>query len=191
MKFKLTAIFIFLFLSNSWSQNGFQFETHKKKISIPFQFINNLIIIPIQVNGVTLNFMVDTGVDDTILFSLDETDEVSFSKIEKVRIRGFGSNEAFDAYKSVNNKLKIKNYTDTNHSIYLVLDQNINISSQVGVPVNGIIGAKLFKNNLVKIDYASKHIVIYNDNEKQLKSLTKNYSSLPIELIQGKPLHFG
>jgi len=186
MKFKIIAILIFLFCSNSWSQNGFQFETNKKKISIPFKFINNLIIIPIQVNGVSLNFMVDTGVEETILFSVDESDGVSFSKIEKVRIRGFGSNDAFDAYKSDNNKLEIKNYTDTSHCIYLVLDQNINISSQVGVPVNGIIGNKLFKNKCVKIDYISKRIIIYN-NEKQIKSAIKNHSSFPIELIHGKP----
>jgi len=187
MKFKLIAILIFLFLSKSWSQNGFQFETDKNKMSIAFKFINNLIIIPIQVNGVTLNFMVDTGVEDTILFSVDESEDVSFSKIEKVRIKGFGSNEAFDAYKSVNNNLQIKNYIDSNHSIYLVLDQNINISSQVGVPVNGIIGNKLFKNNLVKIDYIAKRITIYNNNLKLIKSAIKNYSCLPIELVQGKP----
>lgn len=186
MKFKIIAILIFLFCSNGWSQNGFQFETNKKKISIPFKFINNLIIIPIQVNGVSLNFMVDTGVEETILFSVDDTDGVSFSKIEKVRIKGFGSKEAFDAYKSDNNKLEIKNYTDTSHCIYLVLDQNINISSQVGVPVNGIIGNKLFKNKCVKIDYISKRITIYND-EKLLNSTIKNYSSFPIELIHGKP----
>lgn len=187
MKYKLIAILIFLFSSNGWTQNGFQFETNKKKISIPFKFINNLIIIPIQVNGVSLNFMVDTGVEETILFSVDETDGVSFSKIEKVRIKGFGSNEAFDAYKSDNNKLEIKNYIDNNHNIYLVLDQNINISSQVGVPVNGIIGSKLFQNNCVKIDYISKRIVIYNKNEKQLISAIKNYYSYPIQLVQGKP----
>jgi PDZ domain len=187
MKFNLIAFLIFLLSSNSWAQNGFQFETKKKKISIPFQFINNLIIIPIQVNGVSLNFMVDTGVEETILFSLDDTDGVSFSKIEKVRIKGFGSNDAFDAFKSINNKLEIKNYTDINHSIYLVLDQNINISSQVGIPVNGIIGSKLFQNNCVKIDYISKRIIIYNNNEKQLISAIKNYHSFPIQLIQGKP----
>jgi S1-C subfamily serine protease len=63
MKLKITAILIFLYCSNSWSQNGFQFATNKKKISIPFKFINNLIIIPIQVNSFSLNFMVDTGVE--------------------------------------------------------------------------------------------------------------------------------
>lgn len=186
MKLKLCAVILFLFGINSWSQNGFEFKTRKNKINIPFQFINNLIIIPIEVNGTKLNFMVDTGVDETILFSLDDTDEVSFSKIEKIKIKGFGENSAFEAFKSVNNTLKIKDYIDVNHSIFLVLDQNINISSQVGIPVNGIIGNKLFQNNLLKIDYIRKLITLYKTDKNPLLK-DKNHSKFPINLIQGKP----
>ncbi len=43
-----------------WAQSGFQFETHKDKVVIPFQLINNLIFIPIQVNGIELNFLLDS-----------------------------------------------------------------------------------------------------------------------------------
>lgn len=187
MKFKLFSILLFFLSFTISGQTGFEFKSNKKKITLPFQFINNLIIIPIEVNGVTLNFMIDTGVEETILFSIDDTEEVSFSKVEKVKIRGFGTNNAFEAYKSENNNLKIKNYVDKNHTIYLVLDQEINISSQVGIPVNGIIGNKFFKDNLIKIDYTAKKIVIYNPNLNQLKEVTKNYSSFSIKLLQGKP----
>jgi hypothetical protein len=36
-----------------------------------FQLINNLVFIPINVNGVELTFL-DSGVKETILFSLEE-----------------------------------------------------------------------------------------------------------------------
>ena len=187
MKFIRLCILFFFGIQILWSQEGFHFDTSKNKITLPFEFINNLIIIPIEVNGVSLNFLLDTGVEETILFSIDETDEISFSQIEKVRIRGFGSNDAFDAYKSVNNKLSIKKFTDLNHTIYLVLDQNINISSQVGIPVNGIIGRHFFKNNLVKINYQSKKITIYNKGNKELEKIAKTYKKNTLEFIQGKP----
>lgn len=187
MKFKQLCILFFFGIQILWSQEGFHFDTSKNKITLPFEFINNLIIIPIEVNGVTLNFLLDTGVEETILFSIDETDEISFSQIEKVRIRGFGSNDAFEGYKSINNKLSIKKYTDLNHTIYLVLDQNINISSQVGIPVNGIIGHHFFKNNLIKINYLSKKITIYNKDKNELEKIEKTYKKNSLELIQGKP----
>ncbi len=187
MNFKLLIVFLLLSTQAIWAQDGFQFDNNKNKTSIPFQFINNLIIIPIDVNGVKLNFLLDTGIDDSILFSVDDSDGVSFSHIEKIKIRGFGSNESFDAYKSTNNKLSIKNYTDLNHTIYLVLDQNINISSRIGIPVNGIIGYQFFKCNLVKINYETKRITIYKNQKKELKKIEKSYTKIPLELISGKP----
>lgn len=187
MKLKSFCLLLIFNVQIVCSQDGFNFNTSKNKIILPFEFINNLIIIPIEVNGVSLNFLLDTGVEETILFSIDESDEINFAKIEKIRIRGFGSNDAFDAYKSINNKLSIKNYTDVNHTIYLVLDQNINISSQVGIPVNGIIGYHFFKNNLVKINYQNKRLTIYKNTEKQVSKTTKSFQKIPLEIINGKP----
>lgn len=187
MNFKVSIVFLLLCTQILWAQDGFQFDSNKNRTSIPFQFINNLVIIPIEVNGISLNFLLDTGVEDSILFSVDDTDGVSFSNVEKIKIRGFGNKESFDAYKSIKNKLAIKNYTDLNHTIYLVLDQNINISSKVGIPVNGIIGYQFFKNNLVKINYDAKRITIYKNYQKTVTKIKKSYTKIPLELISGKP----
>lgn len=169
------------------AQEGFHFDTHKNKISIPFQFINNVIIIPVTVNGVSMNFLLDTGVENTILFSLDDTDEVSFSQLEKIKIRGLGSNDSFDGFKSVHNHVVINDYTDTNHDIYLVLDQNITISAQVGFPVNGILGYEFFKNHVVKINYTTNTITIYRDDVTKGKRMQKKYEKIPMELLNNKP----
>jgi hypothetical protein len=40
-----------------------------------------------------------------------------------------------------------------NHLLYIIVDQNFNISSHVGIPVNGIIGSSVFNNNLFEINY--------------------------------------
>lgn len=187
MQFRLLLICFWFTCSFGFSQSGFQFENNKNKTSIPFKFINNLIILPIEVNGTMLNFLLDTGVEDSVLFSVDDTDGISFSNIEKIKIRGFGSNEAFEAYKSINNKLSVKNYTDLNHTLYLVLDQNINVSSQVGIPVNGIIGYQFFKNHLVKIDYESKKITVFNHQTSALRKIAKTYDKISLTFLYGKP----
>jgi hypothetical protein len=56
------------------------------KVKIPFS-INNLVFIPINVNGVELTFLLDSGVKETILFSLEEKNEISL-KILKNHFRG-------------------------------------------------------------------------------------------------------
>ncbi len=57
---------------NIQAQDDFLIEGHSSKITIPFKLINNLVFIPIKVNGVELNFLLDSGVEETILFSMEE-----------------------------------------------------------------------------------------------------------------------
>ena len=150
-------------------QDEFKFSNKGDKVSIPFKFINNLVFIPIKVNGVELNFLLDSGVEETILFSLEEKKEISFLNVEKIILRGLGSEDAIEGLKSTNNILEIQGLKSSNHLVYIVLDQEFNLSSHVGIPVNGIIGYSFFKNNLVEINYEKKRLIIHRDIDKNSK----------------------
>lgn len=186
---KKIYIIIILFLSNQliFSQGNFKFLTNKKKISIPFQLANNLVIVPVEINKVKLNFLLDTGVESTILFSLDEADSIPFNNIEKIRIKGLGSGKSIDALHSKKNTLLINEFTDNNHEVFIILDQEVNFSSQLGVPIHGIIGYHFFKNHFVEINYKSKRIIIYNDIADFSKSRLKKFDGIPITIELEKP----
>ena len=153
MRFVFALYLCFFTYLTSFSQSNFQLANNKKRIVIPFKLINNLIFIPIKVNGETLTFLLDTGVEQTILFSLDDKQQVSLFHLQKINLKGLGSNDAVEAYKSSENKMEVNGYVDDEHEIYLILDQEFNFSSQVGIPVNGIIGYHFFKSHLIEIDY--------------------------------------
>lgn len=187
MKMLFLLFFILLFSEPILAQNGFQFEKSKSKASLSFKLVNNLIIIPLKVNGVTLNFLLDTGVAETLIFSLDESNGISFTETQSIVMKGFGNKADFVAYKCKNNTISFGKYADNNHSIYLVLDQDINISSQVGITVNGIIGYHFFKNNLIKINYSSKKITVIKSSTKRIKNIEKEYAKIPFELDSNKP----
>ena len=70
-----------------FGQDEFQFEKGTDKVIIPFKMINNLIFIPLKVNKVELYFLLDSGVEETILFSMEEKKEVSFFNVEKIALR--------------------------------------------------------------------------------------------------------
>ena len=187
MKLLLKVVVLLFCINIGFSQENFVFSTSKTKTKLSFKLVNNLIIIPIEVNGVSLNFLLDTGVSETILFSIDESQTLTFQNTEKIKISGFGQKEPIDAFKSSGNTLRIKNLIDKNHAIYLVLDQDINISSQIGLPVNGIIGQHFFQNHLVEIDYISKKIILSIPNDKRnLKKLNK-FSKFDISIEKGRP----
>jgi hypothetical protein len=187
----LKRLFLFLLFSIScFSQSEFRIDNPRNKVVIPFKFINNLIFIPVIVNGEELTFLLDTGVEQTILFSLDEKEEVQLFEVEKLKLKGLGSKEPIDSYKSSKNKVEIKDFVDNNHEIYIILDQEFNFSSQVGIEVNGIMGYNFFKNHIVEIDYERKKIFVYSHDHKKVKArLQKKYVKDTITLEENKPYY--
>ena len=169
------------------AQGDFLIEKNKKKVVIPFKLINNLVFIPIKVNGIELNFLLDSGVDETILFSMEDKKEVSFNNIQKIKLRGLGSEEEIEGLKSTNNVLESHGLKSINHLVYIILDQGFNLSSHIGIPVNGIIGYKFFKNNIVEINYQKRRVFVYQNNEKIIKYLDKKFKKAPISVERSKP----
>lgn len=180
--------FVLLFISAIiHAQNHFEFETNKSKIKIPFKLINNLIFVPVKVNGVELNFLVDTGVEETILLSLEDKGDVSFFNVEKIKLKGLGNDIAIEGLKSSANVMDMNGFIDKHHDLYIVLDENFNFSTHVGIPVNGIIGYHFFKNHLVEINYEHKNIIVYNDGKKIRKKLASQFDAVPISIERNKP----
>jgi len=184
----LTQLLCFLLCSPLlFAQEGFQFTTHHKKASIPFQLINNLIIVPVKINGIELNFLLDTGVEETLLFSLEAKEEVKLFNIQKIKLRGLGDQASTEALKSSNNTLTLSSLKSINQEIFIVIDQKFNFSSSLGIPVNGILGSQFFKKNLVEIDYHKKKITVYNEKKANKQKLLSKYASFDIAIENGKP----
>ncbi|HQX03254.1 MAG TPA: PDZ domain-containing protein [Flavobacterium sp.] len=182
-------IFLLLFFSiGVFGQSSFQFISDKDKIKIPFQFINNLIFVPIQVNGVELTFLLDTGVEETILFSLLDKDQVEFNNVEKIKLKGLGNAEFIEGLKSSKNKIVVTpTFFDPSHTIYIILNEDINISSGVGIPVNGIMGYGFFKDYPMEIDYVNHYITVYKHKSKAVIKKYKKFKKYPIILENNKP----
>jgi hypothetical protein len=187
MKKTFVLFLFFIYVFPVLGQTGFLFDKGVDKTVIPFKLINNLIFIPIKVNGIELYFLLDSGVEETILFSMEDKKEVSFANVEKITLRGLGEDASIEGLKSTNNTLEIKGAKSSNHLLYIVLDQTFNLSSHVGIPVNGIIGYNFLRTNLVKINYEKKHVIVYRDIEKNRKRIEKKFQNIPITIERYKP----
>lgn len=181
-----SLIITFLFISTLFpGQNEFKIS-HRKKTVIPFQFINNLIFVPLNINGVDLTFLLDSGVNETILFSLDNK-EINFNNIEKIKFSGLGENKNIEGLRSDNNIVSIgKDFKDLKHTVFIILDESINFSSHVGISVNGIIGYQFFKDHPVEIDFISKKITVFNDL-KLMEKRKKKFDEFPMSVEGNKP----
>jgi hypothetical protein len=191
MKKKCVFFLLLIAIGPVFSQEGFVFNKGIEKVTVPMVLINNLVFIPIKVNGVELNFLLDTGVEETILFSLEDNPDVNFYNSEKISLRGLGSEVAIEGLKTTNNILELNGLVSHHQLIYVILDQSFNLSSQIGIPVNGIIGYQFFRDNLVRVDYASKKVTIYKNEEEKIKKIKKKFTTIPIAIEKFKPYLMG
>jgi hypothetical protein len=162
-------------------------KNEKNKIIIPFELLNNLIIIDVKINEVDFKMVLDTGSNQNILFSYPENDSVVFNDSNKIKLSGLGFGESIDAYSSKNNSLKIKKYLNSNFNIFLVTEQNISIINKLGVPINGILGTDFFKDYFVELNYTKKKIVLYKSITKTIERKLKKYYKEEIIVQNNRP----
>ena len=160
----ITLLFLTL-PSLCFSQNEFKFSKDVKKQTVTFKLLSNLIVFPIEVNGKELNFILDSGVGRTILFNLNARDSVQLNNIKKIKLQGLGSEKAVDAIISDGNQFKLKYIQSNSQKMYVINNDNFDLSSKLGLTVNGIIGYELLKDFQIKINYSSKKITFYRSNE--------------------------
>ncbi|PIX07887.1 MAG: hypothetical protein COZ76_01135, partial [Flavobacteriales bacterium CG_4_8_14_3_um_filter_35_10] len=169
------------------AQDQFYINNNSDKYVLSFKMVNNLMVIPVEVNGKKLSFLLDTGVSNTVILNIQVVDSLKLKNIEKIKIQGLGVGEFVDAIKSTNNNIIVgKNITNKNHKIYLILEGGINLSNRIGEEIHGIIGGDLFKDFIIKINYSTKQITFYKPNTYHYKSC-KKCELLPLSFIAEKP----
>lgn len=180
-------ILISLFL-NSWLIIGQGQFFLKDKVSqkINFEFAANLIIIPIEINGVQLSFVLDTGVSKPILFNLTANDSLDLKNTKTFYLHGLGAEGKIEAIKSSYNRFKIGDAVGSNQDLYVVFDADINFTPRLGIVVHGIIGYDMFKDFIVEINYSSKYIRLHKPESFRPKT-SKQWQSIPMEIHKNKP----
>ena len=183
----LLKIFILglLCLPTTAMAQGYQMAKGEKLQKVNFQLINNLIIIPLEVNGAKLSFILDSGVSKPILFNLSDQDSLQLNNVTEITINGLGEGEPIKALSSKGNRFKLKKIQNNNQLLYVVLDKSMNFSPSLGIPIHGIIGYDLFRDFVVDINYNNKVIKFY-DPEHYKPKKNKKYQTLPISIVRSK-----
>lgn len=187
---KLLLCFPFLFLfSTVFAQNfyGYQFKKHRYKVVIPFEIQNNLIIISVKMNGVPMNFLLDTGVENTILVNESYAASMLLHHIRTIDLLGADKNKLVKANLVHKVKMEIGDKVFTNNERVLILEEDfLEFHKIFEKEIHGIIGFELFRSFVVKINFISKQLVLYqSDHFKTPKS--SKYTDYDIELNHGKP----
>lgn len=181
-----TFLFFTLFPFFLFSQDRFEFIDSAEKTSLDFEWINNLIILKVEINNVPLNLILDTGVEQTVLINIKTPDTLSLKLVKKKYFTGVGiDNPLISGLSSAHNKINLSGKIVNNDAhIFLITDVDFHFSEHIGIPIHGFIGGELLKDYWVEIDYKRRKIHFYHSlsNRKLHK-----YKAYQLDIVNGKP----
>ena len=138
-------------------------DKNVRKAVIPFTSVNNLIIIPLQLNNVVpLKFLLDTGVKTPLLIERLYSDILHIEYERKLSLRGGGQEAPVEAYLAPNVAFKLPQVQLDQQTMLVLQEDYLQLSKQLGTEVHGIIGATIFKQFVVEIDYEALEITLHN-----------------------------
>ncbi|MFN0048253.1 MAG: aspartyl protease family protein [Cytophagales bacterium] len=164
----------------------YKFKPKSKRVDIPFELRNNLIVIKITINkSDTLNFILDTGLRMNLLTDPQIANSLGLVYSRKLSIMGFGEEEPLSAMVSVNNEIDFSGVIGLRQNLVALSEDKLDLSEYVGMPIHGVLGFDLFGSFVVKIDFRSQIITLTDPAKYKYKS--RHGQQLPISIEDGKP----
>ncbi len=168
--FFLIVVSLLFSSESAWSQKSFEFSGNRTKDKVNFKLINNLVLIPVKVNGVSLTFLLDSGASSTVIFSFEDTDSIQLYNYSMIKLRGLGKGEPVDALKSEGNTVEIGKAKSSDQTIFVVFDGALNFSSRLGYPVHGIIGYDFLKDFVVEVNNQRERLRFFKPDSYKKKN---------------------
>ena len=179
----LLTLFILTFL-NTFAQN-FEFRKNRKRESLPFKMIKNMMIIQLQINGKgPFNFILDTGVGLILISDPKLVDSVSIKTLRSINISGFGEGETLSALIAPSIDIGIGSTNAKSLTAAILKKDIFELSSYVGIPIHGLIGYEFFNSFVVRINFLTSTLTIYRPDKAYF---LRKGSRMPISIEERKP----
>ncbi len=164
---------------------GFVLPEGEKKVQFPIEVHNNLVVLPIVLNGqLPLKFILDTGVRTAILTEKAYSDILNLPYTRKYTLAGPGGVKLVDAYVTTNVSLDMPGVHGQGHAMLVLEEDYLELRNSLGTDVHGILGYELFSRFVVQIDYERKMLTLTIPEKFRRK---RKYDEIPITVEDTKP----
>lgn len=162
-------------------------NSQKKSVQLTFQLINNLVILPVFVNNSdTLNFILDSGISNSIITDQGLATRLNMKYIKEIQMYGFGGASAVTALHSIENEIRIPGILGQHQDILVIPEPDFDFSRHLGIKVHGLLGYNLFRDLIIEINYDTKYISFHTPKTYTYKK-RRNETTFPLNIIDTKP----
>lgn len=166
-------------------QLGFSINDGKKRVQIPIEVYNNLVVVPVVLNdALPLKFILDTGVRTSILTQKTFSDILNLPYSRKYTISGPGGDKLVDAYVTNNVSLDLPGISGRGHAMLVLAEDYLELRNYLGTDVHGILGYELFSRFIIEIDYQKKLLTLMTPDRFHKR---RKFQTLPMVIEDTKP----
>lgn len=175
-----------LLLNTSFAQQGFRAVNDRRVIEIPFEYINDFIVLTVKFNGlIPLKFIFDTGAEHTILTKREISDLMRIQFEREFRVTGSDMKTELVAYLARKIRFDIVDKVYAPAEDILVLEEDyFRFEEYAGINVHGILAATTFSRFVIKINYERRLLILYDREDYRQRE--RGFVSIPIELYRNK-----
>ncbi len=151
-------------LVNGQQKLGLVLPPETESVTLPFTFLNNLIIIPVTINNqITLKFILDTGASNAILTEKIFGDVMDLDYSRTISIASPGVVEEVSAHVVNNVSLRLPKGILGKYMSMLVLEEDyIELQKNLGEEIFGIIGYDVFNRFIVDINFIKSEVTFHD-----------------------------
>ncbi len=180
---------LIILLSTPYTGNtqflGYKLINDRDQVRIPFEIYNNLIVVPVKLNGIIpLKFVVDSGVRSSILTDKVITDILQLPYSRKITVSGPGDYMVLEAYVVNEVELHMEGVIGKDQAILVLEEDYLHLKNYLGADVHGLIGHDIFNRFVVEINYSRKILTLY---EPEHFKPGRRYTEMPLTVEDTKP----
>jgi len=164
---------------------GFQFEDNRKRHTIGFRLVKNLIVVPMTINGKgPFNFLLDTGIGVCLITNPSLIDSLHLSGLRQMKITGFGQGNELSASVASGVTLRLGRTVAHSMNVIILNEDLLELSETLGMPVHGLIGYDFFDSFIVEIRYSAQRITLHRFSSGYIPERS---TAVPISIEDKKP----
>lgn len=191
MRFKCFVCFLLLTFASQCAlpqvvkAQGFELTSYKKRVTVPFKMVRNMIVVELMINGNgPFNFILDTGVGLMIISDPKLVDSINVSYKRSVQLFGLGEGESFEAYVVSTLKVKLPDIESNGVGAVIFKEDHFGLSNYAGIHIHGLLGYEFFNNLAVEINFSNNVLNVWRP--KDLKTRRRG-DKIPITIENRKP----
>ena len=168
--------------------------TGKGRATIHYETSQNLMLVPASINGSRpMMFVLDSGINTTIVTELSDADTISLTKARYLTVSGLGDGPAVGAWTSSGNRIELGlpessggGLQGDSLEVYILEENLFELSKQLGIKTNGLIGSDFFNGFVVGVDPVDRLVTFWERDRFDFRKIRRSFTALPIKVINQK-----